>query len=332
MMHMKEMLHHGWDVILGTLALDIYDINYAYGSQKLNMLSSPAARLPRPGVLIRCLAFCSHLLESLYVHLSRRSEAPTERDCVAFLFSTANQRISLDPVAKSCSRACLVRLDMHDLDKAEVEYRFPVILFYLGSLPFLPLVVYKLLRSRGYQRRSFQYALDSYWITYGSYWLTRVWLSRKRVRAVIVANDHNAMHRAVVRAARAEGIPTFYVQHASVTGDFPPLSFDYALLEGKELLYSYELAGPSRTKVFLIGMPKLDAYTGSVNTHETVEFIGVCTNTLDPVPRVEELCNQIRLTFPTLRIILRSHPGDRRLTVWTGIARKYDLEWSEFED
>jgi len=329
MMRLKETLHHGWDIILATLALDIYDINYAYGSQKLHLLSLPSARLPRPGVLFRIVIFCHQFLKSLFLSMSRRGEASPKRGCLVFFFSTSNQRMSLDPVAKTCSGACLVGLGLDSWVSEQDGYRFPVGLFYLASLPFLPLVVYRLLRSSGYRRRSFSYALDSYWITYGCYLVTRTWLHLKGIRAVAVANDHSAVNRAVVAAAIPEGIPTFYVQHASVTSSFPPLLFDYALLEGEEALHCYELAGPSQSRVFLVGMPKVDAYSQHANTHETAQVIGVCTNTLDPVERVEDLCGQIRLEFPAVPIILRPHPRDRRLSRWTDLAQKYRMELSE---
>jgi hypothetical protein len=129
------------------------------------------------------------------------------------------------------------------------------------------------------------------------------------------------------------GIPTLYIQHASVTNEFPPLTFKYALLDGKDALYKYIEAGVDSsvsTRIFLIGMTKADNYISSINTNETVCSIGVCTNSLDAIAKVDELCDRIRLSFPDITLVLRPHPGDMgRLAIWYDISVKHQMLFSD---
>lgn len=48
----------------------------------------------------------------------------------------------------------------------------------------------------------------------------------------LVSNDHSFPNRALCSLARVHGVKTAYVQHASVSARFPPLTFDYSFLDG----------------------------------------------------------------------------------------------------
>ncbi|MEJ7665852.1 MAG: hypothetical protein WKG07_43225 [Hymenobacter sp.] len=108
----------------------------------------------------------------------------------------------------------------------------------------------------------------------GYYEVYRRALRHYRPRAVVFANDHNDDTRALLLACRAEGVPTAYVQHASVSANFPPLGFDLSLLEGQDALDKYRQCGPVRGRVELVGMPKADAYLSQRNTAPAVRRVG----------------------------------------------------------
>jgi len=133
----------------------------------------------------------------------------------------------------------------------------------------------------------------------------------------------------VVRAARERGVPTVYLQHASVTDQFPPLAFDYALLEGADALHKYAQTGPSSAKVFLVGMAKSDGYCRHLNNSPAVRTLGICLNIHDPVERMQTLCDQVCREFPDLRVWLRPHPGDKRVAAWVDLARQHGMEFSD---
>ncbi|WP_259404289.1 hypothetical protein [Hymenobacter sp. HSC-4F20] len=131
-------------------------------------------------------------------------------------------------------------------------------------------------------------------------------------RAVIFANDHNDDARALLLAARACGVPTAYVQHASVSTNFPPLGFDFSLLEGQDALDKYRQCGPVAGRVELVGMPKADAFLARKNQNPTVRRVAVAINTLDETEAVAATLAHLLREFPDLTFTFRPHPGDTR--------------------
>ena len=150
----------------------------------------------------------------------------------------------------------------------------------------------------------------------GYYEVYRRALRHYRPQAVIFANDHNDDARALLLACRAEGVPTAYVQHASVSNHFPPLGFDLSLLEGQDALDKYRqcgpVRGPVRGQVELVGMPKADAFLSQRNTAPRVRRVAVACNLLDELPDVLDTLTYLLRELPALTFTLRPHPGDRR--------------------
>ena len=146
----------------------------------------------------------------------------------------------------------------------------------------------------------------------GYYEVYRRALRHYRPRAVVFANDHNDDTRALLLACRAEGIPTAYVQHASVSANFPPLGFDLSLLEGQDALDKYRRCGPVAGRVALVGMPKADAYLTRRNTAPAVRRLGLACNIHDPLPALADTLAYLGQEFPALVLTLRPHPSDGR--------------------
>ncbi len=146
----------------------------------------------------------------------------------------------------------------------------------------------------------------------GYYEVYRRALRHYRPRAVVFANDHNDDARALLLACRAEGVPTAYVQHASVSTNFPPLGFDLSLLEGQDALDKYRQCGPVRGRVALVGMPKADAFLSQRNAEPAVRRVAVACNLLDELPAVADTLAYLLRELPALTCTLRPHPGDRR--------------------
>ena len=146
----------------------------------------------------------------------------------------------------------------------------------------------------------------------GYYEVYRRALRHYRPRAVVFANDHNDDARALLLACRAEGVPTAYVQHASVSASFPPLGFDLSLLEGQDALDKYRRCGPVRGRVALVGMPKADAFLSQRNLAPQARRVAVACNLLDELPALAETLAYLLRELPALTFTLRPHPGDRR--------------------
>lgn len=172
-----------------------------------------------------------------------------------------------------------------------------------------PLVLTGLLLSEG--RRAWRF-FDLIYYAIGYYEVYRRALRHYRPQAVIFSNDHNDDTRALLLACRAEGVPTAYVQHASVSSSFPPLGFDLSLLEGQDALDKYRLCGPVAGRVELVGMPKADAYLARRNTAPAVRRVGLACNIHDPLPAITDTLLYLSHEFPNLLFTLRPHPSDTR--------------------
>jgi len=146
----------------------------------------------------------------------------------------------------------------------------------------------------------------------GYYEVYRRALRHYRPRAVFFANDHNDDARALLLACQAEGVPTAYVQHASVSTNFPPLGFDLNLLEGQDALDKYRQCGPVRGRVELVGMPKADAFLSQKNQQSQVRHVGIACNLLDTTEAITVAVAHLLREFPDLTFTFRPHPSDPR--------------------
>jgi len=169
------------------------------------------------------------------------------------------------------------------------------------------------------------------------YFLTQ--LKTAQPGLVVLSNDHNLPNRCLRLAAEALGIKTLYMQHASVSDLFPPLEFDYALLDGKIALDNYtkcfekKKSTPRVTrniaqcKVFLSGQKKPVAFVSS-QVAETL-CIGIGVNTLDDfhcVLKVLELFVDERVNC-----IVRTHPAQSCMflaALQSFITNKPSIKWS----
>lgn len=280
------------------------------------------AGLPKRGILIRMGSFFQHGIQSFAVPRSR-TETRDYRGRILYFAASKNQRDALAPVAAETPEAQWLGV------KGFGEHAFPLSRAYCMAIPFLPFVLYQYIRSEGYRRKSFSYAFDMYWFAYGYYFVWRLLLRRLHPAMLVVSNDHGVWTRTPARAAMKEDIPTAYLQHASVSGKFPPLMFDYAFLDGRDALQKYDSIGSSNTKVFLVGIPKFDHFFNRVNNNPSIRSVGVCLNTLDPADRVDEICRSLVSVFPQLRFSMRPHPADKNKPVWQERSARLGMEYSD---
>lgn len=314
-------------VFFQALSLDIWDLNYTFSNPRsLERYKAIGAAWPaKVGMLARISSFFFHMMEAFVRLLRTRFFSPPAHAILLFAI-TQNQTAALTPLLPKLTNCFLVK----DRHKVEEGIQFPVFWAYFLSLFFLPLLAYQFWSRR--QKNDIygvcRYRLDGYWLAYGYYIVARVWLHHVKPSAIVFSNDHLMECRAWNRAAREEGITTFYLQHAAVSDEFPPLSFDYALLDGIDSLDIYERIGPSETEVYLVGNLKHDHAYHLINTHTTVTSIGLCTNILDPLDSVIEVCRALRSTFPEHGLYLRPHPADKRFDEWQKLAEATRMELS----
>ncbi len=137
-------------------------------------------------------------------------------------------------------------------------------------------------------------------------------IKKFKPKAIIFANDHEIAPRGMLLAAKKLNVPTFYIQHASVSSYFPVLDFDYALLEGQDAKDKYLSIGLTDTKIYLVGMPKFDKYAECVNRGNEVKTIGVAYNAMDNIELIKRTVASLQSCFPNIKFIVRPHPSDNR--------------------
>lgn len=312
------MLNLLWD----TIRLDIFDLNAVYSSEQMNLLQLPLKTgVQQRGLFLRSVAFCWHLVKSLGSYRFHRFQRLPDGH-VIFAFFSKNNRDALGPLHQRMPNSSFLS------NKRGEVLVIPMFPAHLLSLLFLPLLLVRFLQARGYRRKSFRIALDAYLVTYGYYVVCRLLFRCWSPSAVVVSNDHVYYNRVLCAAAHAEGVLTFYIQHASVSDNFPPLFFDYALLEGEDALRKYVRAGSTQTRVFLVGTPKFDAYYASMNRSYQLQTIGICTSAIDSLDTVASLCFAVRKNFSDLHMVLRPHPNDHRFDEWVSLTERVGVSFS----
>ena len=315
-------------VLHNTLGLDIWDLNYTYSNPRaLKRYIAIGSDWPtKLGLLPRIMSFFFHMVEG-FGHILTIKSPPITPGAILLFAITQNQTNSLSPLLAQLENCYLVK----DRHKVREGVLFPACWAYLLSLFFLPLLLYQFWSKRRQldTRAIGRYRFDGYWLAYGYYVVTRLWLHKVRPAAVIVSNDHSMECRVWNKAAREENIPTFYLQHAAVSEEFPPLSFDYALLDGIDAFELYEHIGPSTTQVYLVGNVKHDRYFPQINTNTIAKSAGICTSILDPIESAATVCQGLRSAFPEHVFRLRPHPGDKRFEEWRKVATEYTMEFSD---
>lgn len=261
------------------------------------------------------------------IRVGRFSGTTPDCDSAAVLFvsGTKNNELALQNV-EAALKSKDVRVQHWKLPDLQSFYPRA----YLLAAAFLPALLFRWLTARGYVRKSYRWAGDIFWFVYGYHLAIYLELNRHRPRALVVANDHSYWARTIVLAAKRLGIPTFYVQHASVTEHFPPLIFDYSLLEGCDAAQKYAQAGPMEGRAFLIGMPKSDRYAGLVRDSGPIECLGLCLNSHDKMRRVEALVAAVRQAVPEVSVCIRPHPAasEKVWDEWRQLADRWVLDIS----
>ncbi|MDR3056624.1 MAG: hypothetical protein LBU84_00605, partial [Prevotella sp.] len=151
----------------------------------------------------------------------------------------------------------------------------------------------------------------SFSCSYGHYFEARRILKKIHPFMIIVANDHSLPQRAFFRAAQSLNIKTAYVQHASVSENFPPLEFDYAFLDGQESLDKYTANNKiCKSKVYFYGSPRFDIIKSlNIETISSDNRCGIAINAVDYPDRIAQLIHKLYESIDNISITIRPHPA-----------------------
>jgi hypothetical protein len=287
------------------------NILYLHFSEGFYKLPESAKNAASPGnPLMRLLRMLGYTLVRLIGNLFQSVEQPEKLQGKVWLYVVSqNNYDSLHFLQEAIPDAVMVAgqskaIGRYNQAVARISLRKKIIYYY----KFLPLFFQFYSKSK----KSTLRFVDLLYDAIGFYEVYLQKLQQYRPEAVVFANDHNADARAMLLAAKDLGIKTVYVQHSSVSNLFPPLAFDLSLLEGQDSLDKYRQCGPVTGKVEFIGMPKADKFVLLRNKNAVVRTVGIACNLMDLTEEVKALLVQITRDFPSLNIMLRPHPRDKR--------------------
>ena len=294
---------------------DLYlNIIYRYSSTNyLETIRKPYLEKISPSNIFYRLGLCLVWLirdiinpfRTYFMKLKLKEKDPTGK--IWILVASKNHYDSIGFLKNSLQDSILVlpQLSKHVITDFIFPYYFK--LFYYIRLPYL--WIYLLFSGCKIANRYFNFLFEAI----GLYEITFKALKKYRPKGIIFANDHIFKHRAMLLAAKKLNIKTCYIQHASVSNTFPPLSFDLALLEGEDSLNKYKECGKIESEVKFVGMPKFDNYVNHRETsNKKIEIIGIATNLLDDIESIKQLIQAINGRLSNSVILLRSHPQDNR--------------------
>lgn len=161
---------------------------------------------------------------------------------------------------------------------------------------------------KGYERQAYR---NKFWHCYydlGRYqYMLKQLKKSKKVKCFVGTNDHIGSDRIGFVISEKLGIKSVYIQHASVTKDFPPLMVDLALLDGQNAKEKYKIAPNKKVQIELIGSPKYDNALNDPKLHNVSDLIGICVNmNTQEHDNIFALCEQ--LNNLDLKFIIRFHP------------------------
>lgn len=222
---------------------------------------------------------------------------------LSFITVSYNNDRALSPLLKGMKPDTYSIIDIREQDKYVPK---PLVLFY--SLLYIWPFVKAYIHADKFKKSLIAEKFDEYFETLGFIVVINKLLRHSHVKLLVMANDHTAFNRAFIRVANELGIKTMYIQHCSVSTDFPALEFTYSFLDGEESLIKYMARRNPMGAVYLSGNSRFDIIkryrTPLSNRHK----IGIASNALDNEDNVKALCTQL-LELGYRDIAIRPHPG-----------------------
>lgn len=154
-------------------------------------------------------------------------------------------------------------------------------------------------------RKVVRFFFDRFINIYGYYFYLNKFLFKnsKKIKLVAMANDHLPINRLMVELCREYSIKTLYLQHASVTERFPPLSFSFSFLDGLDSYRKYLSAGNNYGDVFLSGAARFDSLPVKIKTKD----IGIAIGNENETAGLYDLCKYLT-GHQCNGLIVRPHP------------------------
>lgn len=286
-----------WAILRQCVRNDPFDLCYEDSSPVLRQRDGLAV-MPR-GIVAFLHRFAGVVVGAWRGAVSRAPARPDWSGKVLFLATSANHKHALKPVADELG------VDGASIDDATV--RFLRLRAALYALPFLPVLLYRCIRARPYQRETLAVSFAHYWTSYGAF-LACCEILARRPALLVLSSDHASLARAAMAAARTLGIPTAFIPHAGVTKGLPALAFDYAFLDGLYAAERYAERGRSSAIQYLAGTPRLDPVVRAPRVYE--RRVGMTVSLGADTSACIDLMAEMAQALPAGAVIVRPHPRE----------------------
>jgi hypothetical protein len=208
------------------------------------------------------------------------------------------------------------------------DFFFPEYKSYFLSIPYYNEISKIYNQSVNHLRLIMNYAFHEYWLTYGHFIMLSSFFKKIEAQIVVVSNDNYLRTRIIPYVCDYIGIKSIYIQHASVSFDYPSLIFNYSLLEGRDTLDKYLKIGNIKSEVFLLGSLK-DSNANNLCSLKQVAEVGICFGLVDDIAKVNDLIVEVLKVFDSNKIFLRPHPRDNRNIIIKDLVSKYGIHFSD---
>lgn len=278
--------------------IDIFDLNPIDDISYVNDIQQNDSKLR---------IIYNHILQLVKSLTKRKNKGKID---LLFYGTTINNQRSFEPIIKNTK---LSHLNISN------NYDFEISQYMLWSFLFIiPWIINFFIGSKE-RKNKIRKNKIKYLLTYGKFIVARRLLKKYQPKILILANDHSNMNRCLLRNAISLGIKTLYVQHASVSNQFPKLEFDYSFLDGLISLDAYQNFSKKNSMVIISGPCRYD-YMGKY-LNNVSKYIGISINEFDEFEFVSNLCIKLKKAGIE-HIKVRPHPS-------MGLWHK---DWFNFHD
>jgi hypothetical protein len=278
--------------------------NYVYFSGKININYIPEKSIIF--TLFKTILKAFYLTFYLFKNFLLNNGSVSAKGRIVFFVMSSNNFLSLNPIYVQMDKK-KVNLFTDRIFQKNITPFIPTILAAYIAVFFFPKLLYDYMHSDKIVKKYFKKGINDVILSYPFYYTCYFWIKIIRPKAIIISNDHVFSTRTLVYWANKFNIPSFYIQHASVTEAFPPLEVTYALLEGEDAKEKYIIAGSDPSKIELIGIPKLDSAFHKINNNTNIQTIGIAANGLEPKQLVFDLILFLAKNYPSVKLVYRPH-------------------------
>lgn len=291
--------------------------NYVYFSGRININYIPEKSIlfALVKVLGKSIFFTFQIIKALFSY----KKIISSNSKIVFFVMSSNNFASINPIFQKLPVGTANMFGDKALNKS-VSLFMPIVASSYIAILFFPKLFYDYITSDVINKKRFKQGINDIVLSYPFYYVSFFWFKIVKPMAIVISNDHVYSTRILIHWANIFKVPSFYVQHASVTADFPPLEMSWAFLEGEDAKEKYIKAGSDPSKIELIGIPKLDELYKKINHNTIINTIGIASNGLEPEQSVLGLINFLHANYPHIGLIYRPH----RLQ-YTSIKYKADL-------